>query len=211
MFDGKAFGAQMTEIVKAHVESVTAPLLKRIEELEARKPEKGEKGDRGDAGERGETGKDGRGVKELLIDRDGQLVATMEDGELKSLGPVVGRDGTDGKDGRDGVDGRHGEKGDPGRDGIELTSFDAVVLDDDRTIELKFASGDEERVASFKWPTMIYRQVFRQGEEYEPGDVVTWGGNLWHCNEKTSEKPDQGPWTLAAKKGRDGKDAKPNG
>ena len=39
--------------------------------------------------------KDGCGIKELLIDREGALVATMDDGRLKSLGVVVGRNGAD--------------------------------------------------------------------------------------------------------------------
>jgi hypothetical protein len=137
-------------------------------------------------------GNDGRGVKDLLIDRDGNLVATMDDGEMKSLGPVIGKDGDPGKDGRDGID---------------LTSFEAIVLDDDRTIELKFISGEEERVASFKWPAPIYRGVFKEGVEYAQGDVVTWAGSQWHCDEPTSDKPGTEKWTLSCKKGRDGKDA----
>jgi hypothetical protein len=36
MFDGEAFGQQMVEIVRGHVERVTAPLLERIAEVEAR-------------------------------------------------------------------------------------------------------------------------------------------------------------------------------
>ena len=55
---------------------------------------------------------------------------------------------------------------------------------------------------------MRYRAVFKQGEHYEPGDVCTWGGSAWHCNEPTTEKPDTGPWQLMVKKGRDGKDAR---
>jgi hypothetical protein len=40
---------------------------------------------------------------------------------------------------------------------------------------------------------------------------VTWGGALWHCDAPTKDKPGTENWTLAVKKGRDGKDAKPNG
>lgn len=59
-------------------------------------------------------------------------------------------------------------------------------------------------------PAQIYRGVFRSGE-YEPGDVVTWGGSAWHCEEVTSDKPGEvgsKGWTLAVKRGRDGKDGK---
>lgn len=59
-------------------------------------------------------------------------------------------------------------------------------------------------------PAQIYRGVFKAGE-YEPGDVVTWGGSAWHCEEATSDKPGEiasKGWTLAVKRGRDGKDGK---
>ncbi|EHS4321377.1 phage portal protein, partial [Escherichia coli] len=48
--------------------------------------------------------------------------------------------------------------------------------------------------------------VFRAGETYHPGDTVTWGGSLWHCNSMTGDKPGEAHssgWTLAAKRGRD--------
>lgn len=58
-------------------------------------------------------------------------------------------------------------------------------------------------------PATIYRGVFKDGEAYEVGDLATFGGSLFHCNEATTEKPETGKaWTLAAKRGRDGKDGK---
>jgi hypothetical protein len=163
------------------------------------RPEKGEVGEAGPQGAPGANGRDGRGVRELLIDRDGNLIATMDDGEMKSLGPVVGKDGTAGEDGASGKD---------GRDGFGFDDMDACVLDDDRTIELSFRRGEEEKCFTFKWPTAIYRGVFSVGTDYQAGDMVTWGGSLWHCDTPTKDKPGTDSWTLAAKKGRDGKDAK---
>ncbi|EPY1018273.1 phage portal protein, partial [Escherichia coli] len=58
----------------------------------------------------------------------------------------------------------------------------------------------------FSLPVMLYRGVFRAGETYHPGDTVTWGGSLWHCNSMTEDKPGEAhssAWTLAAKRGRD--------
>jgi integrin beta 3 len=101
-----------------------------------------------------------------------------------------------------------GPPGKDGRDGFTLEDFDCRVLEDDRTIEFSFKSGEYEHIATLKWPTMLYRGVYHEGTEYERGDVVTWGGSLWHCDEPTKEKPGTDSWTLAAKKGRDGKDAK---
>jgi integrin beta 3 len=54
MLDPTEFGKAMAVIVK----EATAPLAKRIEELEARLPEKGDKGERGEKGEAGEPGRD---------------------------------------------------------------------------------------------------------------------------------------------------------
>ncbi|EKP9162960.1 phage portal protein, partial [Escherichia coli] len=59
---------------------------------------------------------------------------------------------------------------------------------------------------TFSLPVMLYRGVFRAGETYHPGDTVTWGGSLWHCNSMTGDKPGEAHssgWTLAAKRGRD--------
>jgi hypothetical protein len=56
-------------------------------------------------------------------------------------------------------------------------------------------------------PQLRYRNVFQEGQSYAPGDVVTWGGSMWHCNAPTTDKPGDGQsvWTLAVKRGRDGK------
>ncbi|EPT7718648.1 phage portal protein, partial [Escherichia coli] len=59
---------------------------------------------------------------------------------------------------------------------------------------------------TFALPVMLYRGVFRAGKTYHPGDTVTWGGSLWHCNSMTGDKPgdaNSSGWTLAAKRGRD--------
>lgn len=76
------------------------------------------------------------------------------------------------------------------------------------SITLERASGALE-VKSFDVPVAIYRDVFKTGTEYQPGDTVTWGGSMWHCNEATSDKPGEAGskgWTLAVKKGRDLRD-----
>ncbi|MEY7815895.1 phage gp6-like head-tail connector protein [Enterobacter cloacae] len=85
-----------------------------------------------------------------------------------------------------------------------------IQQDEERlfTISLEKASGLVE-VKTFAIPVTIYRDVFKSGKEYEPGDTVTWAGSLWHCNEKTTDKPGEPGtkgWTLAVKKGRDLRD-----
>src|SRR5690606_11983325 len=49
------------------------------------------------------TPKDGIGLAGALIDRDGNLVVTLTNGEAKALGPVVGKDADPAAPGRDGL------------------------------------------------------------------------------------------------------------
>jgi hypothetical protein len=57
-------------------------------------------------------------------------------------------------------------------------------------------------------PGLQYLGVHVDGKQYERGDLVTWAGSAWHCNEGTTTKPGEGSkaWTLMVKRGRDGKD-----
>lgn len=163
-------------------------------------PEKGEPGDKG------EPGQDGCGIKDLMQDHDGNLVATFDDGRMKNVGPVRGKDGEKGLDGRDGRDGTDGKDG---RDGFNLEDFDCQPIDE-RTIKLMFTRGDIMHSFELEFPVIIDRGVFRAGEEYKRGDAVTWGGSLWIAQQETTAKPDspESGWRLAVKKGRDGKDSK---
>ncbi len=56
--------------------------------------------------------------------------------------------------------------------------------------------------------SLKYRGVHEPSLAYDTGDTVTHGGSLWHCNSLTKERPGEGSkaWTLAVKRGRDGKD-----
>jgi len=57
-------------------------------------------------------------------------------------------------------------------------------------------------------PTMSYRGVWDATTQYNPGQCVTSGGSIWHCNCSTRAKTGDstGDWSLACKRGRDGKD-----
>lgn len=235
--DARALAAATAEIVKGHVAEATAPLLKRIEALEARPaPERGEKGDRG---EQGNCGRDGVGVAGAIIDRSGVLVLTLTDGTTRDLGMVVGKDGADGAqgpqgergepgpqgepgergevgpagekgmDGRDGADGKDGRDGLNGRDGFGFDDLSVEQGDDLRSFKLVFAQGDARKEFPFSLPVVIDRNVFKQSETYQAGDGVTWGGSYWIAQRETSAKPgEDDSWRLSIKKGRDGKDAK---
>jgi hypothetical protein len=142
----------------------------------------------------GEPGRDGVGMAGMVIDRDGCLIATMTNGEVKSLGQIVGKDGEPGEPGRDGVD------------GVGWEDMDAA-FDGERTVTFRFTKGERVVVREFVMPVVLDRGVFKDGSAYEPGDGVTWGGSFWIAQEKTVSKPDSGDgWRLAVKRGRDGKD-----
>ena len=59
-----------------------------------------------------------------------------------------------------------------------------------------------------------YRGTWNEGIVYYAGNFVTLGGSLWHCNaSETTSRPttDNPDWSLAVKRGRDGKAAYVNG
>lgn len=191
MFDGKSFGAEMVEIVKAHVAENVTPLLKRIGELEAevkiliaRKSPPGEKGEPGQVGPAGPIG------------ATGQAGPPGRDG-------LTGRDGKDGAPGKDGADGLPGKDG---KDGAEGLGFKDLTFDGERTMIWK-RDGDEIVIIM---PYLIDRGVYRSETKYERGDVVSWDGSGWIAQRDTTEKPGNGSkdWRLAIKRGRDGKDGK---
>jgi hypothetical protein len=118
--------------------------------------------------------------------------------EVRQLTPgPAGAAGKDGKDGKDGVDG--------------LGYDDLLVEQSDRSFTIKAVRGDRVKtIGTATFPTLIQRGVYVEGESYERGDVVTWGGSQWHANESTTSKPGEGTkaWTLVVKRGRDGRDGK---
>lgn len=88
---------------------------------------------------------------------------------------------------------------------LTVDSFDAQVADDDRTIELAFGKGEQRQVASFKWPTVIYRGTYKAGQRYEAGDMVTAEGSGWIAQRATSARPGtpNSGFQLAVKRGKD--------
>lgn len=101
------------------------------------------------------------------------------------------------KDGRDGIDGAPGV----GWDDMQ------VEHDGKRGISLKFMKGDVQHVAEIVIPCVIDAGFFKEGQTYEQGDGVTFGGSYWIAQKATSAKPGVGvdDWRLAVRKGRDGK------
>jgi hypothetical protein len=141
---------------------------------------------------------------EWLVDAERRVIDMTQRAIDKIPEP---RDGKDGRDGRDGKDGK------PGKDGHDGFGFDDLTFayDGERGLKLTFVRGEDVKEFPITVPVPRYRGVFKEGTAYELGDMVTWGGNLWHCDVPTQEKPQPtGPklWSMAAQRGRDGKDAR---
>lgn len=146
--------------------------------------------------------KDGCGVKDVIIDREGSLVFTMDDGRMKNLGLVVGQD-CDMEAVGARIKSMFDEWPKP-QDGVGFDEMDLEFRGDGTFIV--FTRGDVVKEARLPFPH--YREVWKEGETYHKGSVVTWGGSAWIAKADTTTKPDApgSDWRLAVKKGRDAKD-----
>lgn len=101
------------------------------------------------------------------------------------------------------------KNGEPGKNGIDAIGFDdlSVEHDGERSFTVKFDSGDRCKEFKFSLPVVLDRGYFREGEAFEKGDGVTFGGSYWIAQGVTQTKPEIGnpDWRLAVKKGRDAK------
>lgn len=184
----------------------------------------GEKGEQGPPGLNGKDGADGRDGKDGIDGINGKDGAPGADG----LSGKDGRDGIDGKSGADGRDGQPGAPGTPGRDGkdgekgadgkdgrhiIKIEKIDTpenygqrIFYSDESSEEFKW----EKPRATIDLLAEAYKKVWRDGQEYGRGSLVTFGGSMFLATRDTiNEKPETSDaWVLCIKRGRDGKDGK---
>jgi hypothetical protein len=164
---------------------------------------RGEKGDPGDAGRDGligPRGADGRDAVQIQIHPSIDETRSYAKNSYASHRGGIWRanQATNGLDGWDCI-----------VDGLQATEERKVG---ERDIETKriYTSGREE-VSTRKTTEIIWRGVWKDGT-YETGDVVTWDGSTWHCNETTTTRPETvagaKAWTMMTKRGAAGKDFK---
>jgi integrin beta 3 len=174
----------------------------------------GRDGAPGPAGEKGLDGAQGPPGAAGAPGPAGERGADGQAGPAGERGPegALGRDGRDGLPGVPGVPGEKGLDGARGADGLNgrdgtLENI-KVLFDGERTVTLCFKNGDPIEGGVLRFPMPIYRGVHIDGKGYESCDRVTWAGSEWHCTMPTTAKPGDGSkaWTLAVKRGRDGKD-----
>lgn len=191
--------------------------------------EKGDKGEKGEQGERGEPGKDGEPGPAGLPGQPG----------AKGLDGAAGRDGEPGRDAahleilpgidqqRSYVRGTYAKHAGGLWRSFETTTgmkgWECIVEgiahfsieqqpENPRKFFMNLAtSSGAEQVREFNLPVVLYRGIFKEGDAYEAGDSVTWGGSTWIALQDTKSKPDSvdGTWRLAVKKGAPGKDGGP--
>lgn len=194
MFDPEKFGEAMGEAIRSAVE----PLLKRIEELEsksltfAKDGAPGEPGKNGEPGKDGQKGADGLGLAGAMIDRDGSLQITLTNGEVKNLGPVVGKDGSNGSD------------------GLSFDSFDMEYLSDTHEVTIKASSGGRTKSITYPAGGIVGRGYWTEGCKAKKGEAWTSGGCLWIALKDTATDPaiKSDGWFMAARKGRDGENGR---
>lgn len=125
----------------------------------------------------------------FVRDHEGHLICSQPDGTTRDLGRV------------------DGDKGERGADGVGFDAIDASIINE-RTICLSIGSADglRQKEIRFPLPIALFRGAFRDGTEYQLGDLVHYAGSLWHCDAPTSEMPTERSeaWSVAARRGRDG-------
>lgn len=100
-----------------------------------------------------------------------------------------------------------------GRDALPLDSFDLTLGEDGRTVTVKMQAGETVIEKSVKIAAVVDRGVFsKEHDDYERGDGTTYGGCYWIAQKDAPEGVPGGSadWRMAVKKGRDGKDLRPN-
>lgn len=201
---------------------------------------KGDPGEAGPSGADGRDGVDGKDGLEGPPGKDGAAGRDGEPGRdgVDGKDGAPGNDGAKGDvgdRGERGEPGDRGEKGDPGRDGRDAsdltvirevaaeqarefvknfaTSLTWTSDDGGRTHKLSWAIGDLTGAQELVTAIPLYKGVWKEGP-HKRGDCVSLGGHLWIAKEDTEQKPEfaEGcPWQLSVKKGRDGKDFRPDG
>ena len=76
----------------------------------------------------GRDGADGVGIRNILINTNGELEITLTSGTVMELGKIVGADGRDGIDGQNGKDGVNGQDGKDGQDGADGTGVSGTSI-----------------------------------------------------------------------------------
>lgn len=218
--------SSVQKLVRAQLDEVRVALaaidtrLAQVGEIAKQPGPRGEKGETGEAGapgsagERGEKGMDGRDGRDGEAGRDAvhiDVLSSVDSAKRYQRGTFATY--------RGGII-RAFRVTDSIQEGAELekagwhvvvNGFAGVDIgqNGERNLEVvaQMTSGEVTR-KEFRFNHPLDRGVFREGEAYEKGDGVTFGGSWWIAQVDAPEtKPGtSAEWRLAVKKGRDGRD-----
>jgi hypothetical protein len=180
----KSIRAEAVQAIETAVKAIPAP-------KDGRDGVDGKNGIDGKDGVNGEKGADGAGIADLMIDREGGLVATFTDGRMKNLGVVMGKDGRDGKD---------------GADGISFDSFDMEYLPDTHEVHIKAVCAGRSKELRFPAGGIRPAGYWREGNKAQAGEAWVHDGSTYIAMHATTSKPEakSDDWIIAARRGRDG-------
>lgn len=132
----------------------------------------------------GVDGKDGRDGKDAVVNIE-EIIARVAELTVPRVVALIPTP-ANGKDGTNGEPGERGEDGTASPDEIRSIAREEVL-----TNQRDF-----------------YRGVFAEGTQYRTADGVTWDGSMWFAQRDTKLKPGENnaDWTLAVKRGRDGRE-----
>lgn len=184
------------------------------------KGEIGERGPIGPAGEKGIDGKDGRDGRDG-IGKDGRDGENGRDALQIEILPMVDPAksyprGTfachDGGLVRAKANTKPGDVSDWDVIVRGVSDFHVKQHEDLRTYSFHVrytGEAESQCTETFSMPALLDRGIFRDGTEYEKGDVVTWDSSMWIClADATKAKPATADWRMSVRKGQNGKDGK---
>lgn len=149
-----------------------------------------------------------RGLAPVLAEYLENISARLAVLEVKERG-LDGKEGALGPEGPAGSRGPQGEmgaEGKPGRDGTP-ENITPIQSKDFRTVTFCYKDGAPVEGWVLTFPVVIYQGVYKAGEIYVVGDMVTYGNQQWIAKRAAPDKPGDGSphWQLSTRQGRDGK------
>lgn len=128
-------------------------------------------------------GRPGDGIASAKQNDDGELILKLTSGETLNVGKVRGADGI---------------------------GFDDMTAEDgEREFALVFRKNEREVRHVFAKSGFWDRGVWKDGEAYQKGDAVTFGGSVFFAQKATTDKPmTSDAWRMSVKRGRDGVNGK---
>ena len=94
------------------------------------------------------------------------------------------------------------------KDGASIEDFDIAIKG--RRLMVGMQIGGKPVMREVRLDIPIFHGLYQPGQKSEKDDIVTFGGSAWIALQDTEDAPGSSDsWRLLAKRGRDGKNAKP--